>query len=86
MSIEEMAAILGWCTVVNFCLLLLSMIVLMFFKNPVQAIHAKMSGLSTDDLNRLYFQYMGRFKTLWIVFNLTPYLVIRIFILGPAAS
>jgi hypothetical protein len=85
MSIEEMAAILGWCTVVNFSLLLLTMIVL-FFKNPVQAMHAKMTGLSTDDLNRLYVQYIGRFKTLWIVFNLTPYLVIRIFILGPAAS
>jgi hypothetical protein len=85
MSIEEMAAILGWCTVVNFSLLLLTMIVL-FFKNPVQAMHAKMTGLSTDDLNRLYVQYIGRFKTLWIVFNLTPYLVIRIFILGPVAS
>ena len=85
MSIEEMAAILGWCTVVNFSLLLLTMIVL-FFKNPVQAMHAKMTGLSTDDLNRLYVQYIGRFKTLWIVFNLTPYLVIRIFILAPVAS
>jgi hypothetical protein len=60
--------------------------IVLFFKNPVQAMHAKMTGLSTDDLNRLYVQYIGRFKTLWIVFNLTPYLVIRIFILGPAAS
>ncbi|MDA7878705.1 hypothetical protein N9B09_00385 [bacterium] len=57
------------------------MIVLVLVKKPVQGIHSRVSGLSIDELNRLYFQYMGRFKTLWIVFNLTPYLAIRVFIL-----
>ncbi|MDA7861728.1 hypothetical protein N9B31_00675 [Mariniblastus sp.] len=81
MSMEELAAILGWCTVVNFVFLVLTMIVLVLVKKPVQGIHSRVSGLSIDELNRLYFQYMGRFKTLWIVFNLTPYLAIRVFIL-----
>lgn len=81
MSMEGMAAILGWCTVVNFGFLLLTMIVLVCFKNQVQRIHAVMTGLSNEELSRFYFQYMGQLKLLWIVFNLTPYLAIRVFIL-----
>lgn len=81
MSMEAMAAILGWCTVVNFGFLLMTMIVLVCFRKQVQRIHSVMTGLSNDELSRLYFQYMGQLKSLWIVFNLTPYLAIRVFIL-----
>ena len=81
MSMEEIASILGWCTVVNFGFLLFTMIVLVCFKKQVQRLHSVMTGLSNDELNRLYFQYMGQLKSLWILFNLTPYLAIRVFIL-----
>ena len=83
MSIAEIAVLLGWCTVVNFGILMLTMIMLTLLRKPVQSLHTKLSGLSADELNKVYFQYMGQFKILWIVFNLTPYLVIRIFMLGP---
>ncbi len=66
----------------NFGVLALTVIVLTLFRKPVHAIHASISGLSPDELNKLYFQYMGNFKLLWILFNLTPYLVIRIFMLS----
>jgi hypothetical protein len=81
MSMEEIATFLGWCTAVNFGFLLMTMIVLVCFKKQAQRIHSVMTGLSNDELSRLYFQYMGRFKLLWIVFNLTPYLAIHVFIL-----
>ena len=82
MTIEQIAVLLGWCTVLNFGVLAFTAIVLILFRKPVQGIHTRMSGLSTDVLNKLYFQYMGNFKILWILFNLTPYLVIRIFMLS----
>jgi hypothetical protein len=82
MSIEEIAVLLGWCTVLNFCVLMLTAIALTLFRKPVHGIHTSLSGLSADELNKLYFQYMGNFKILWILFNLIPYLVIRIFMLG----
>ncbi len=82
MSIEQIAVLLGWCTVLNFGVLGLTAIVLTLFRKPLQELHTRMSGLSTDELNKLYFQYMGNFKILWILFNLTPYLVIRIFMLS----
>lgn len=82
MSIEQIAVLLGWCTVLNFGVLMLTMIMLTLFRKPVHGLHTKISGLSTDELNKLYFQYLGNFKILWILFNLTPYLVIRIFMLS----
>ena len=82
MPIEQIAVLLGWCTVLNFGVLAFTAIVLTLFRKPVHGLHTRMSGLSTDELNKLYFQYMGHFKILWIVFNLTPYLVIRIFMLS----
>jgi hypothetical protein len=84
MSIEELAVLLGWCTVVNFGILMLTMIMWTVLRKPVQSLHTKMSGLSADELNKIFYQCMGQFKTLWILFNLTPYLVIRIFMLGAA--
>ena len=82
MSIEQITVLLGWSTVLNFGVLMLTAIMLTLFRKPVQGIHTRMSGLSADALNKLYFQYMGNFKILWILFNLPPYLVIRIFMLG----
>ena len=86
MAMEELAAILGWCTVVNFVFLVLTNIVLLVFKNSIQSLHGRLTGLSIEELNRVYFEYIGRFKTLWIVFNLTPYLAIRVFILTPVSG
>ena len=62
MSIEEIAVLLGWCTVVNIGILMLTVVILTLFRKPVQALHTKMTGLSADDLNQAYFQYMGQFK------------------------
>ena len=82
MSIEQLAVLLGWSTVLNFGVLILTAIMLTLFRKLVHGIHTRMSGLSADELNKLYFQYMVNFKILWILFNLTPYLVIRIFMLS----
>ncbi|MAI31987.1 MAG: hypothetical protein CBE00_04695 [Planctomycetaceae bacterium TMED240] len=82
MSLEQITVLLGWSTVLNFGVLMLTAMMLTLFRKTVHGIHTKMSGLSADELNKLYFQYMGNFKILWILFNLTPYLVIRIFMLS----
>ncbi len=81
MTIEVLAAILGWCTVVNFGMLAISTVLLLCIRKPIQACHTKITNLSAEQLDQAYFQYLAQFKLLWIVFNLTPYLAIRVFIL-----
>jgi hypothetical protein len=45
---------------------------------PIKRLHAKMFGLSEEDLSRAYFQYLAQYKIAIFVFNLAPYLALRI--------
>lgn len=82
MSLEEVAAVLGWCTVINFVVLIISTLALMFLQKFALQIHERITGTSAEQLKPIYFQYLAQMKLLWIVFNLTPYIAIRVFVLG----
>ena len=77
-SIATIREFLGWCSVLNIGLLLLSATVLMTMRGLVVKIHAKMTGVSEADLPRLYLEYLGNYKILIIIFNLVPYFALRI--------
>lgn len=78
MTIETLTALLGWITAVNIGLLLLTTILLYLMKDIAVKIHSKMFDIDAKDLNRMYFDYLGRFKVLVIVFNLGPYIALRL--------
>ena len=42
------------------------------------AVHQKWFGLSELDLQREYFRYLANYKILTLVFNLVPYLALRL--------
>jgi len=70
--------ILGWCTIINFGLLLLTSIALSSMRDTIVRVHSKMYSLSEQDLSRAYFQYLAQYKIVIIVFNLAPYIALRI--------
>ena len=78
MSMQALSTLLGWSVVINFGILLFSTLMLMLTRNWVSSIHGRMFGLDQKDLGRAYFQYLAQFKIAVIVFNLTPYLALRI--------
>lgn len=77
-SVSEITAFLGWCTVVNVGFYALTAAVLMLFRNPVKALHSKLTGVSTEKLDELYFSYLGNFKLAIIVLALTPYVALTL--------
>jgi len=77
-SIETIREFLGWCSVINIGLLLLSSIMIVLMRSWVVNIHAKMTGINEEELPILYFQVLGNYKMLIILFNLVPYIVLRI--------
>ena len=77
-TIETLTEFLGWCTVINTGLLLLSTAMLMTMRGVLVKIHAKMTGVSEADLLRLYLEYLGNYKILIIILNLVPYITLRI--------
>lgn len=77
-SLEAIRAFLGWCTVLNMGLLIFASLTLMALGEPVKKLHGRMFGLSEEDLSRAYFQYLAQYKIAIFVFNLVPYLALRL--------
>ena len=77
-SLEIFRAALGWCTVLNTGMLTFAAIVLMVGSRPIKKLHEQMYGLSDADLSRAYFQYLAQYKIAIFVFNLAPYVALRI--------
>ena len=75
-SVETIRAFFGWCAVINAGLLSLMWLALMAAGPAVRGVHARMFGLSEDDLSRAYFQYLAQYKTAIWVFNITPWLAL----------
>lgn len=78
MTLETLTELMGWITVLNIGLLLFSTIMILLLKSTITKIHSRMFDIDATDLSRLYFDYLGRFKMLVIVFNLAPYFALKL--------
>ena len=77
-NIEMIREFLGWCLVINIGLGLFTVIIIAFLREPILRIHSKLFNLDMKDLSLSYFQFLGQYKVATIIFNLVPYLVLRI--------
>lgn len=78
MTIETLTELFGWITIINMGLLMFSTVMIFLLKGVAIKIHSKMFSLDEKELSRAYFQYLGNFKVFVIVFNLTPYIALKI--------
>ena len=77
-TVEVMREFLGWCSVINIGLLTFTAIFVVLLRGPISRIHAKMFNLDEAELSPAYFQYLAQYKFIIIVFNIVPYLALRI--------
>jgi hypothetical protein len=78
MDIQQLTTFLGWCTVINFALLLLATVALTVFRQMILRVHSALLGVADKDLTVLYVTYLAHFKVLVIVFNLVPWIALKI--------
>lgn len=77
-DIAAVTEFLGWCTLINTGLLLYSTIMMVFFKNFAMRIHGKLFNLGQESLETSYFNFLGNFKLAIIIFNLVPYIALKL--------
>ena len=77
-NMQEVTTFFGWCTVINFGIYHFTALVLMGFREPVKKLHSQISAISSEQLNELYFNYLGNFKVAIIILNLVPYLSLKL--------
>jgi hypothetical protein len=80
MNIEVVMAVLGWCTLINFGLLIWWFLFLVVAHDWTLRLHTKWFKLSSEKFDAIHYSLMGVFKIGVIVFNLVPYLALRIVI------
>ena len=78
MTIETLTELLGWASVLNIVVLMLSTIILVAMRGTIAKLHSQLFGLDEKDLGRAYFQYLAQYKIAIIVLNVAPYLALKI--------
>lgn len=68
----------GWCLVINAGILLFTTLMLIWFRPQIKTMQAKLFALDKSQLNLVYFKYLAYFKIGIILFNLTPYLSLKL--------
>ena len=77
-SLETITDVLFWSSIINLVVLVFTSIVLVLSRESITKVHAKMFGMAEEDISRAYFQYLGQYKITIFVFNLAPYIALRI--------
>jgi len=77
-NIQAITTFLGWCTVINLGVYLFTVLALMGFREPVKKIHSKLSDVSSEKLDELYFNYLGSYKMAILILNIVPYAALKI--------
>lgn len=78
MELNTLTSVFGWMSVINLGLLIFSTIMLTLCRAPIIRLHRALTGLSEESLKQAYLYFLSIFKLLVIVFNLVPYIVLKL--------
>jgi len=78
MTLEVIRAALGWCTIINWGILLLWVIFFGLGHDFVYSMHSKWSQVPVGEFNTIHYKGLVYYKTGIVLFNLVPYLALRI--------
>ena len=78
MSLDQLSTFFGWCLLINVVLLAVMTLAMMLRGEWISRIHAKLFGLSETSVKSEYFNFLANYKLLVTVFNLTPFIALKI--------
>ena len=78
MDLQRLSAFLLWCTIINGALLILSIIGCILAPDFGYNLQSGWFGVPRETVNVAIYGFLGAFKILWLVFNVVPYVALRI--------
>ena len=78
MSLKTLKTFFFWMTVINFLILLISTVGVVALTQEMKVIHSRMFHVPSDELSQIYLEYLAWYKLLWMIFNLVPYISLRV--------
>jgi hypothetical protein len=76
--LETLRSFFLWCTIVDYAVLLLWFFLFLFARPWLRRLHGRWFRLSDDAFDLLHYGGMGIFKLGILLFNLAPYIALRI--------
>jgi hypothetical protein len=67
-----------WCTIINVALLLIAVVFMALAGDLVHRIQSRMYAVPRAESDRIMYMFLGFYKILILVFNLVPYLALRL--------
>ena len=78
MTIDQLAAAFGWMTVINIVIYAWAAVFIIFARDWVSQLQARIMGVPAEDWPGYYVDYLSRYKLLILMFNFAPYIALRI--------
>lgn len=78
MEMAVLTAIFGWMLVINIAVYALAAVFIIFARDWVSNFEARITGVPADAWPRIFVDYLSRYKIAIMVFNLAPYVALRI--------
>lgn len=78
MTIDTVRDVLLWCTVINYGVLVVWFLAFVFAHDLVRRLHGRWFRLSDAQFDAVHYGGMGLYKLGIFLFNLVPYLALRI--------
>ena len=78
MNTQTTRKFLGWCSVINFLILIFSWLIFLFAHDFVYQFWENHHNLTVEAYDTIYISIIGFYKILIIAFMLVPYFVLRI--------
>lgn len=78
MTLEIIRNALGWCTIINWIVLLWWLLFFIMAHDWIYRIHSKWFNISVETFDAIHYSGMALLKTAVFLFNLAPYLALRI--------
>jgi hypothetical protein len=78
MTVEIIRSFIGWCSVINVGVLIFWWLFFTLAHGFVYRIHGKWSKLFVEKFDAIHYMSMAFFKISIILFNIVPYIALRI--------
>ncbi|WP_339773181.1 DUF6868 family protein [uncultured Paraglaciecola sp.] len=77
-NVIQLSEIFGWMSLINIGLLCAASLALIWMKDKIAIMHGRLFNVAPSELKILYMNYLAHYKLLIFVFNLVPYIVLKV--------
>ena len=78
MTLDQLVELFKWMTLINIGIMILSAILIGLLKDLIFKMHGTFFGIAKEHLATIMYGYLGVYKLLIIVFNLVPYIAMKL--------